>query len=226
MLLKEKIIHLLVIFLNPWWWVIIQKNMSIGLLIFVLSFVVFIYFLQRKSLNLFILLVLLTITLFLVNTKKASDENIFVPSALDIQQYNKRHEFYANSLGKIYTNRFSLFYFKEFNPLFYKLQRNLFANLDLNLYFFTSHPRERPGIEEFGKYLPIFLPFFIIGIIYSIYVFLPKIFVYLVFISLLSSVISYSYKPGPILFFPVINLMITIGIILSLRKISKYFKKI
>lgn len=219
------LIQLLVIVLNPWWWVIIQRNLWVGILVLVLCFVVFSYFIQLKSRFFLLLLIFFTLILFLVNVKEASSENILIPSALDIQQLNKRHEFYANSLGKIYTNRFSLTYFKEYNPLLYKLNRNFFANLNPNLYFFNSHPRERPGIEEFEKYLPIFLPFFIIGVLYSIYVFLPKMLIYLVAISLISSVFSYSHKPGPILFFPVINLMITIGIILSLKEIFKIFKK-
>lgn len=132
---------------------------------------VFLYFFQNKSRIFLLLLISLTVILFSVNIKEVSDENILVLSVLDIQQYNKRHEFYANSLGKIYTNRYSLAYFKVYAPLSYKLHRNFFANLNPNLYFFNSHPRERSGIEEFKKYLPFFLPFFIIGVFYSIYVF-------------------------------------------------------
>lgn len=219
------LIQILVIMFNPWWWVIIRRNLWVGLLVFVLSFVVFQYFFKSKSRILLLLLLSLTAILFFISAGKAFDESILRVSSLDIQQYNKRHEFYANSLGKIYTNRFSLAYFKEYNLPLYKLQRNLFANLDPNLYFFKSHPRERPGIEEFEKYLPIFLPFFLIGVFYSIYVLLPGILIYLVSISLLSSIVSYAYEPGPILFFPIINFMIIIGIILSLKKISKYLRK-
>lgn len=221
----EKFIHLLVIILNPWWWVIIQRDLWVGLLVFVLSFTVFLYFFKGKLRIFLLLLSVLTVILFFISVRKAFDESILRVSSLDIQQYNKRHEFYAIGLGKIYTNRFSLAYFKEYNFPLYKLQSNFFANLDPNLYFFASHPRERLGIEEFNKYLPIFLPFFLIGILYSIYILSPNLFIYSISISLLSSIISSKYNLGPILFFPLINLAITIGIILSLKRGLRYFNK-
>lgn len=217
--------HILVIILNSWWWVIIKRNFGVGLLVFALSLVVFTYFWQIKSRKLFLLLLTLTTVLFFIAVREAFDESIFRLSALDIQQINKRHEFYASGLGKIYTNRFSLTYFKEYNLPLYKLQRNFFANLDPNLYFFASHPRERLGIEEFKKYSLIFLPFFLIGILYCIYVKLSKILIYFVAISLLSSIVSPKYNLGPILFFPFINLTITIGILLSLKRGLRYFNR-
>jgi len=213
------LIPLLVIVLNPWWWTIIQRNLAVGVLIFVLSLVVYIYFWQIKLGKLLLVLSVLTIILFVISTREAFDESIFRPSSLDIQQMSRRHEFYANGLGKIYTNRFSLAYFKEYNLPLYKLQRNFFGNLDPNLYFFNSHPRERLGVEEFNKYFPIFLPFFLIGIFYLICKPLPKIMIYLVAISLISSIISPKYNLGPVLFFPIINFIITVGIILA----SRYF---
>ncbi|MBU1000123.1 hypothetical protein KKE78_01845 [Patescibacteria group bacterium] len=216
--------HLLVIILNSWWWTVIQRNFWVGLLVFVLSFVAFIYFWQNKSRKLFLLLLTLTTVLFFITVRKAFDESIFRNSALDIQQYNKRHEFYANDLGKIYKNKFTLTYFKEYNLPITKLQSNFFVNLDPNLYFFESHPRERLGVEEFKKYSPIFLPFFLVGIIFSIYVLSLDILIYSISIMIISSIISPSYNLGPILFFPVVNYLITIGIILILKRV-RYFKR-
>lgn len=215
------IIQLFVIILNPWFWLIIQRNFLAGLLSFSLSLAVFLYFWQVKSKALFLLLVLLSITLFFLAFKEAFDESIFNSSALDIQQYNKRHEFYAKSLGKIYTNRFSLAYFKYFNLPLNKLQSNFFSNLDPNLYFFASHPRERLGIDEFEKYLQIFLPFFLWGFFYICYKRFTKSLIYIVIILLISSIISSFYNLGPILLFPVINFIITVGFITSLRYLTK-----
>lgn len=164
----------------------------------------------------------LTTILFAIAVREAFDESIFRNSALDIQQHNKRHEFYANGLGKIYTNRFSLTYFKEYNLPLLKLQRNFFANLDPNLYFFASHPRERVGIEEFEKYLVIFLPFFLIGFLYSMYKPFVKILIYFAVVAFVSAVISPSYNLGPILFFPLINFTVTIGFLLSLKILRRY----
>lgn len=219
------IIHISVILLSPWWWIIIRRNFLSGLLVFILSFVVFQYFFKSTSRILFLLLLSLTAIIFFISIGKAFDESILKVSSLEIQQYNRRHEFYANGLGKIYTNRFSLAYFKEYNLPLYKLQRNFFANLDPNLYFFASHPRERSGVEEFKKYSSIFLPFFLIGLFYCIYMKLSKILIYFVVISLLSSVISSAYNLGSILFFPLINFTITIGIILSIKGLFRYLEK-
>lgn len=210
-------IHLLVIILNPWWWVIIQRNPLVGILVFSLSLVIFLYFWQIESKKLFFLLITLTMSLFFIAVREAFDESIFRKSALDIQQYYKRHEFYAKGLGKIYTNRISLVYFKDFNLPISKLQHNLFANLDPNLYFFASHPRERIGVEEFEKYSPLFLPFFLVGFLYIICKPLPKILTYIVVISIISSIVSPKFNLGPLLFFPTINFIITVGLILFLK---------
>lgn len=217
------LVPLLVIILNPWWWVIIQRNLWIGFLVLMLSFIIFLFFFQNKSRITFFLLLFLTAVNFLVIIKDSFDKNIFRYSALDIQQHFRRNEFYANGLGKLYKNRFSLTYFKIYYPAIYKLQSNLFSNLDPNLYFFSSHPRERLGVEEFKKYSPIFLPFFLLGALYFISTSPTKIFFYLIPISLLSSVISPFYNLGPILFFPFINLLTASGIIISFKRVQKYF---
>lgn len=210
-------IHITVIILSPWWWIIIERNLWVSLLVFILSVAVFIYFWQVKSKKLFFLLLLLSTILFFVAVKDAFDESIFRNSALDIQQLNKRHEFYASGLGKLYKNRFVLTYFKDYNFPISKLKRNFFANFDPNLYFFASHPRERLGVEEFEKYPLIFLPFFLIGVLYSIYILSPNLFIYSISILLISSIISSKYNLGPVLFFPLISYMITIGFILTGR---------
>lgn len=219
------LIQILVILLSPWWWIIIQRDFWVGLLIFILSALLFIFFWQNRPRKLFLILLILTTVIFFISIKEAFDESIFRNSALDIQRYNRRHEFLANGFGKIYKNRFSLTYFKNFSLPLSKLQQNIFSNLDPNLYFFSSHPRERLGVDEFKKYSPMFLPFFLIGVFYSIYILFPKLLIYTVFVLMLGSIISPKYNLGPILFFPLINFMITVGIILSIKKILKYLEK-
>lgn len=218
--------NIAVILLNPWWWVIIQRDIWVGLLIFALSIIVLIYFFYNRSEIFFLCLLLLTIILIIISLRQAFDESIFRISATGVQQLNKRHEFYAHNLGKLYTNRISLSYFKNYSFSLLKLERNFFGNLDPNLYFFASHPRERAGIDEFEKYTPIFVPFFIIGFIYSIC--RPKLNLVAYFISMLliSSFISPYYNLGPILFFPFINFVITIGFLLSLKGALKYIKDV
>lgn len=210
------IVPLFVIVSSPWWWIIIQRDLLASLFVFILSFVVYLYFYQNKSRLVILLLVALTIGLFAISIKEAFDENIFRNSALDIQQLNKRHEFYAKGLGKFYRNRLVLTYFQHYNHAVSKLQQNFFSNLDPNLYFFASHPRERTGIEEFNKYFPVFLPFFLLGFFYIMSKLFFKFILYFIIISFISSVISPSYNLGPILFFPLINFIITVGLLITL----------
>lgn len=219
------IVLILVIILSPWWWIILQRNVLVSLLTLILSGVVYIYFWQTQSKKLLLSLFILTVAIFFINIKDAFDESIFSYSAVDIQQINKRHEFYANGLGKVYTNRIALVYFKDFSLPLYKLQQNFFNNIDINLYFFASHPRERVGIEGFDKYIPIFLPIFLIGIFYFIYQPSFKLLIYGTTLVIASSIIKPAYNLGPILLFPIINFMITIGIMLSLNRLLKYSKK-
>lgn len=217
--------HLFVIIFNPWWWLVLQKNFWIGILVFVLSFVVFHYIYIYKSHFLFKILLILTGILLLSSIKEGFDTTIFSNSTLEIQQYNKRHEFYATDLGKIYTNRYSLLFFKNYSLPIYKLQRNFFSNMDPNLYFFKSHPRERGDVDEIDKYLPVFLPFFLIGFLYCTLLSFNRILIYFLPILLVSSVIKPSFYLGPIIFFPIFNLIITIGIILSFGKIKELSKR-
>lgn len=218
---KLILLNILIIISSPWWWVVIQRNISVGLLDFILSIILFLYFQKLKSKKIFLSVFVLTIILFLTTIGEAFDRSILQNSSFDIQKYNKRHEFYASGLGKIYTNRFSLAFFKNYNFPISKLQKNFFANLDPNLYFFASHPRERPGVEEFKKYSPIFLPFFLIGIFYSIYILSLEILIYSLAIALISSIISPAFNLGPILFFPIVNYLITIGFIIALRRFRR-----
>ncbi len=222
---RSMLTPLIVILLTPWWWIIVQRNALVGLLVLSLSFIIFVYFWQNKSRIIFLLLLSLTMTLMLVSIRESFDENILRNSALNIQQYNKRHEFYANDLNKIYTNRYILTFFKEYNLPLLKLESNFFANLDPNLYFFASHPRERLGVEEFEKYSPIFLPFFLIGFFYIIRIPLSKFLTYLTDSALISTVFSPAYNLGPILFFPIMNFIITVGVILSWKGILKYLRR-
>lgn len=204
--------------LNPWLWVITQRNMIAAILTFVLSLVFLKFYFKNK--RFFLPTLIFTLMLAFIAVRQAHDESIFRNSALDIQQINKRHEFYAKGLGKFYTNRLSLDYYKNFSIPLHKLQSNLFSNLDFNLYFFASHPRERAGVEEFNKFYPFFLPLFIAGLLYTIYKRLIRVLIYVLTVSLISAFISPFYNLGPILFFPVVSVIITVGILSGLKKVG------
>lgn len=222
---KYTVTCVMIILLNPWWWVIIQKDLQISILVFALS-IILPYFFHSGSKSILLLFLVLASLLIIICLKQRFDESIFRISPTEEQQLNKRHEFYAHNLGKIYTNRISLSYFKNYSFPLLKLERNFFGNLDTNLYFFASHPRERAGIDEFEKYIPIFVPFFLIGFIYSIYRPKLKIVAYFITALFISSFISPAFNLGPILFFPLINFVITMGFLLSMERILKYKKDV
>lgn len=105
--------------------------------------------------------------------------SIFKTTAGDIQQINTRRSYYPNQLiGKIFENK----------PGFFleKYKGNFFQGLDLNYYFFANHPRERAGVTEKEKIYWIWLPVFLIGLLWS----LKKNFLLpsLVFLAILSFV--------------------------------------
>lgn len=217
---KYTVANVIIILLNPWWWIIVRKDLTISVLAFVLS-ITFCYMFYNRSKIIFLSFLVLISLLIIICLKQGFDESILKISALEEQRLNKRHEFYAHNLGKIYTNRISLSYYKFYSFSLLKLERNFFGNLDPNLYFFASHPRERPGIDEFEKYTPIFVPFFLIGFIYSIYRPKLKIVAYFITALFISSFISPNYNLGPVLFFPLINFVMTIGLLRCL--IGKIF---
>ena len=226
MMNKFILLHVLVMILSSWLWVIVQRNILVGLLVFVLSIVLFIYFRQSRPKKIRLLLLILNIVLIIIVFKQAFDQSIFRNSALDIQKYYRRHEFYANGLGKIYTNRFTLAYFKDYNLPLSKLQHNFFANLDPNLYFFASHPRERAGINEFEKFPSLYFIFFIAGIIYILQLQPVLAMFYLLVAVLVNGLISPAFNFGPLLLFPFVMTLIALGLTYLLIIFKYIFKKI
>ncbi len=167
--------------------------------------------------------ILFTLTSFMM-IRSGSDKGLLSPTPEDQIKLNDRHFYYAKELDKLFLNRKVLNYYKNYSLPVYKFEGNLFSNLDFNLYFFSSHPRERAGIGEFEKYSPLFLPFFILGMLLMIYRVSIWAAGYLIVSVFVSAFISPTYELGPILFFPLINICITLGLIYSLNFI-KILKK-
>lgn len=220
-LISKTLIFLLsVIFFNYWIWKIIIGNLLLGILIIISTFYfvriskgVFNHKLDLLFICSFFLLVYLTVS-------SGFDKSLIVVTPGDLLKINDRHGYFSAELGKAFQNRFSLKIYSEIYPLFYKYQNNLFSNLDPNLYFFGSHPRERAGIAEFNKYPSIYIIFFIVGVLYLT----AKANKYLIIFSLIviiaSGFISPGFKYGPVLFFPLINVILFWGIVYSAKKMN------
>lgn len=210
---------LAVTFGNLWIWRIFKENFIIGILLVILEFLFFKQVMTKTQKGqLFALIFILIIVTFLT-IKVGFDKNIFIISAEEQAQQNARHGLYAVELGQLFKNKLSLHFYKYFIDPIHKFKRNLFYSLDPNLYFFASHPRERPT-GEFEKYQWILLPFFIVGLFLVIQYYYPIIGVYFIWAALFSMFLSPSFPLGPVLFFPVINIVTTLGLIYFLQKVK------
>lgn len=198
---------------NLWIWRIFKDNFIVAIFLVILSFLLFKLIIAKVQKAQLLTLILIFTTVSLLTLRVGFDKNIFIISSREQLQQDVRHGFYAVELGQLYTNKISLYFYKYFSGSIRKLEQNLFSNLDLNLYFFASHPRERSGIVEFVKYPWILLPFFIVGLFSVIQYYYPAIVIYLIGASLISMFLSPTYPLGPVLFFPLINVVIALGLI-------------
>ena len=133
----------------------------------------------------------------------------------DEEQYliNQRRSYYPDNLGRLFQNKvaFSI----------HKIEQSIFYNLDPNLYFFAGHPRERAQFDEFAKYPPFFLPFFIIGLIWLINQKSKPAIVYFAAALILGTLSRSTLVLGPVLVYPFANSIIVLGVL----KLWKFIKK-
>lgn len=203
---------------NLWIWRIFKDNFIVAILLVILSFLLFKLIIAKVQKAQLLTLILIFTTISLLTLRVGFDKNIFIISSREQLQQDMRHGFYAVELGQLFTNKVSLHFYKYFSGSIRKLERNLFSNLDPNLYFFASHPRER-GTGEFEKYPWILLPLFIVGLFLIIQYYL-KMGIYFIWAALISMFISPAYSLGPVLFFPLINVVIALGLIYFLRQVK------
>jgi hypothetical protein len=198
--------------LNAWFWRIVIENFVIGIFLIFLSTLLYLLAFQNIKKPLIISTLILSAIIFFYTLEKGFDSTILHSTPEEIFQINQRRSYYPKTLGKIFENRPIL--------IAYKLQRNLFYNLDPNLYFYSNHPRERLGVNEFKKYQFFLLPFFILGAIYLIIKKNIPVTSYLIFSAFASAVLNPSYRSGPLLFFPFLNSVIAIGVLTIVTRIK------
>lgn len=131
------------------------------------------------------------------------DQSLWQHSPEEIFLLNQRRSFYP-FFGQLFQNKFTL----SLN----KFKGNLFYNLDPNLYFFATHPRERLGIKEFEKFPALFLPLFLIGFFLFLKKSSPKVIIFVFVTLFLSAFISPASFSGPIVMYPVIVYLISLGL--------------
>lgn len=211
--IRNKLLLLAIIFGNLWIWRIFKENFIIGILLVILSFLLFKQIVIKVQKGQLVALIFIVIIITLRSLEVGFDRNIFTISVEEQAQQNARHSLYSVELGQLFKNKLSLHFYKDFSWSIRKLERNLFYNLDPNLYFFASHPRERPGIVEFDKYPWILQPFFIVGLFLVIQNYYSTSVIYFIGAAFISMFFSPVYTLGPVLFFPLINVVITLGLL-------------
>lgn len=212
----------LTIITSFWFWRMIQADFPVTLAVVLISFLLMIIISEKKFNIIFtVMLFILAFLLCIFLLKNYLDRSLWVLDPAGRVRFDNRHYYFARELGKLYTNKFSAYYYTNFSTFLYKYQTNLFLNLDPNLYFFASHPREKSGIDYFEKYSPLLLPFFVLGIIWLFSNKSWSMFVYLILVTIISGFILPNYKLGPVLFSPILNIFIALGIVGFFKNIFK-----
>lgn len=206
-------------FINFWIWRIMDANLVFGLTLTLLS-IIFIYLILIKFDKIFFLIFIFLFVLISYQLLASGfDKNLTVINPDQEKQINERHGYFSINLGKFFQNKFVLRFYKDVYPHLNVYGSNMFNSLSPNLYFFTNHPREREKVEEFSMYPSIFVVPFLVGVIYF-FSSSNLILGYVLFTLLITGFIKQTYIFGPVLFFPLINLIISIGFLKIYRAIK------
>lgn len=199
--------------LNFWIWRIIKGDLALGLALVSLS-VILTYIVKIKLLgNFFLISIILAMFISTRLFITGFDNNLITLSPDQQKQLGERHGYFAIDLGKLFQNKFALRFYRDVYPYMNVYGSNIFNSLSPNLYFFANHPREREKVEEFSMYPSILVIPFLIGVIYLLNSLRYLIAGYILFALFVTGFIKQSYIFGPVMFFPLINLMISVGIL-------------
>lgn len=200
-------------FINFWIWRIMNTNLVFGLTLILLS-IIFIYLILIKFDKKFFLISLFLIVLISYQLLISGfDKNLIVLNPDQEKQINERHGYFSINLGKFFQNKFVLRFYKDVYLYLNVYESNIFNSLSPNLYFFANHPREREKVEEFSMYPSILVIPFLIGVIYLPNSLKYLIVGYILFALFVTGFIKQNYIFGPVMFFPLINLLISAGIL-------------
>jgi hypothetical protein len=212
----ESLLLFLVFILNYWTYQLFQQDILLGFILSIITVTLFTVTFVKVDLIYKIAILLLLIFICVGSFYLLSghfDTTLGQITSTETKTISLRHGYFAQGLGILFINKFSQqYYSKWYTPISHYL-RNISYSIDPNLYFFKSHPREKSGIDEYDKYSPLLLPFFILGFLtHFLSLNSHKILsIYLVTAVFITGFISPYYNLGPVLLFPYLNLAILIG---------------
>lgn len=186
--------------LSFWAWRIFENNLLVFFISLILTVLFFLIIEKQSNFFLNATFLLLLIAIILITIPGRLNQYIWEKSDLDIITITAQRSYYP-AFGSAFHNK----YFLAAN----KYQQGLMSAIDINYYFFASHPRERATIEDFEKFLPIFIPLLILGIIKLF----KNIFslVITIFVLALSPILDPRYYLGPVFIFPIFTAILAVG---------------
>lgn len=208
---------------NFWIWKVIKGDLFLGAILILLS-LMFVYLTEikfNKKKILFFLLFLLIVSYQIIIS--GFDPGLKTVAPEQEKQLGERHGYFAINLGNFFQNKYVLRFYKDVNPYLSTYQSNVFNSLSLNLYFFSNHPRERQKVGEFPMYPAVFIAPFLVGLVYFLSRSCYMVTGYLIFALLITGLIRQNYIFGPVLLFPLINLLITIGCLKTFKVVKNAF---
>lgn len=204
------LILVLLFVVNPWIYKILAFNVSITLLIIILS-QLFLHQLMSKSFSWphIITGTIITILLFCLI---GIDLKVFSPLPQELFLINQNRSYYSKWQGIIFQNKLAL--------TIDKIGSNFYVGIDPNQYFFAAHPLEKQLPSEFEKILWVFYPLFLAGLFYSLSYYPRKLLTFATPLLLLNSIVDPGTPLSLLLIFPLIYSQIAVGILFTLNKIK------
>lgn len=208
----SRIICLLLLFfgLSPW---ITQLTEGHDYVELIFIFIVLLLFSVREKIKIFKYLVFLFPLLYVIFSPRRP-QSIFKLNELDIYDVNQRRQYYPISVARIFENKLVRY--------FYYYENSFFQATDFNYYFFNNHPRERAATKETEKAIYFFLPFFIIGLFFSL---INKNYFWLLYFIFTLSIISFYNPIDPLAFlvFPFFAVNIYFGCRYLFKRLNLIF---
>ena len=203
----------LVIIISPWTWVIADTSLIIFIVLIITSVLIYrsLYLNELSNLYNKTVICLFLIAYFHLIT------NSFDKSLIEIYKkgtplISKRQEYFSRELGKIYRNRYGIFYFNKIEPVLFKYLNNISYAIDLQTYFLPINENAK------SKYPIYFIPFLLVGLFYIIEKPKKLFFITTILSILLLGFINTRNSIGPMLLYPIIGSIISLGAMKLINK--------
>ena len=156
-----------VIFLNPWTFRIMQHNLLIVFLIFMMSALLYKAMSGTITKKITVFCVMLLIPIMVFQWKTTTPQSLTLLENDEQRVRETRLTFYNPSSHYVrllfYKLNLKNFLEGELHTASFRIQRNFFESIDPNIYFFGGHPRARVWANDFEKFPFILIFPFLIG---------------------------------------------------------------